>query len=715
MELQRGAGSPEDAPSTSTSKHTPDVGNILGFAKMNNTSFYPARKIGVLPGGKLLRVQFFATGIVAAVTPDSWSPYSEQKKYRLANDRGANKLRFSKGLAELLAAKARIERDGEEELDFVDSLHASSITMSSKQPGAARKLAKLGNMDWEHDAELTQAAFNEYIVTEDDGRMFCWRCPDYVSLIPVEARRHARGHNAAPKKRSSKTSRPKQFLCSRPGCTAAFGLVTECDKHYKEQHRTKEGGYKCWDCSAAGKALVLKDYEQYRLHLTRTKTHNPESALLKCLYCDQYAVLPSRGADMKRHVQRHHGPEKWARALLLQLVSDGVDLVDCGEKEDGGDDEDVAMPGEDGEDAGHQDDEDMEEPETELDRQIKYLEEVGHSEYEKRKLNNLKERRLLFISLGINNDVAAQRHAEKERKLRLEMVRKAAAARKRAAVVVLEPRRSGRITQSSKRAWDEESSSDDSFDVDDPDHLPPAAKFAHLHPGGGEEQDGGGEEQARGGEDQAGGGEDQAGVREDQAGGGEDQAGGWEEQAGGREKQAGGWEDQAGGQEEQPESGEEQAGGGKDQAGGRDEQVGGGEEQVGGGEEQAGGGEGQAGGGEEQTRGGEVQAGGWVEEDVPGAAGDQSKRFACALCGYSCDRNRTLNRHMDDLHTPREDGRMVECTRCGDEFFTVFEMREHRKLCVIRCQYIDCSWTTIRPDKLAGHLKSHVTALRRLM
>ena len=388
--------------STNSASESPPIqqghsNTVLGFARTKISSFFPARKLGEIGKGHI-RVKWLATGKIGTVPKDCWTIFSEQKALRFSKDRGVNKVVFAKGMEDLHALLDRLERDGEEP-DHESQLHSESVVVTSRQPAAARKLARFSQVRLDQSEMLTDAAFSEYIETLEDGMLSCKECPNFTTPLRVVARRHAIGHGS---KRISRTKKKeKKYICSKPGCEEKFVLISECDKHFREVHRVIEGkyvgGYKCWDCSTPDKPYILKDWRAYVVHLQKTKKHNPDdNDMQKCPDCEYSS---HRGWLVERHMKRNHGPKVWLEELLMKLVSKVVDTFEkesdtdvCELEEDftceiDGSQENTSIP------------EKTSSKDTELDKQIQWLEIHGTSEYEKEKIATLKERRKLFHDL----------------------------------------------------------------------------------------------------------------------------------------------------------------------------------------------------------------------------------------------------------------------------------------------------------------------------
>ena len=114
----------------------------------------------------------------------------------------------------------------------------------------------------------------------------------------------------------------------------------------------------------------------------------------------------------------------------------------------------------------------------------------------------------------------------------------------------------------------------------------------------------------------------------------------------------------------------------------------------------------------------EPQATASYEEEVAAAAravaaGSEEPvgDFQCSVCRELYTKLRTLNRHIQDQHTPVEGG--VPCTKdyCQRVFETRHEMYSHRdgkkdkEPCTYKCSL--CPFETQRNGRFAGHEKMH--------
>ena len=371
------------------------VSNILGFAKTRGQDFWPARRLGGM-GASLVRIQFFGTAVVAVVSGDSWVGYSEEVEQRVS--KAVSSSSFALAMQELMAAKARVERDGEDELDFVAKLHAAK----PKQPAVRRQLGKLNRVDLQHSGRLTNAAMRDYMVESEQGvpTFKCRDCPKFETLKPVVAKRHARNHDQ-PKKPPKKPATMKKHFCSKPGCDESFVLVSQLDKHYQKEHQVVNGGYKCWGCSTPSKQVVLKNWKQYVAHLRRTKTHNSSAGQeLECEFCD-YTTSSDRGFNLAVHIKRHHGPHTLAKELILEIL----DTMFEAEREEVVDDvEEIELEQESEHEVGRGrvESNNRQRPKSNLDQQIEALENSPQlCEYEMVKLHNLRQQKQMLFDLQL--------------------------------------------------------------------------------------------------------------------------------------------------------------------------------------------------------------------------------------------------------------------------------------------------------------------------
>ena len=236
------------------------VAKILGFAKTRGKTFWPARRSSLIVSSSLLRVQFFGTGVVALVDPNSWVGFTEEVKQQLS--RAESSSSFALAMQELEAAKARVERDGEDELDCV----LRQVEKQTKLPTGRRELTKLSTVNLQHSSRITDAAFKDFILVQENGDFKCRECPKFNTQVRVIARKHARFHGVA-KKPQKKPATEKKHFCSKPGCGQAFALVSKCDDHYMREHSSPEGGYKCWTCSTSAKSVILKFQSSQKIGL----------------------------------------------------------------------------------------------------------------------------------------------------------------------------------------------------------------------------------------------------------------------------------------------------------------------------------------------------------------------------------------------------------------------------------------------------------------
>ena len=461
-QVQLGASSASPPPPASTApadsedmevETEVDVSSILGFARARNAvNYFPARRLGDL-GPSFYRVQYFGTGVVSVVTRQQWLPYSEDVRTRILAGASQNKATLALGLEELLAAKAKIERDGVDELDFVSMVHQASTSTSNttkEARGVARQLTKLSRVSVQHSERLTAAAMSRYMVEQEGGLFLCRECPNFKTDNLVVANRHARGHGQ-PKKKTTKRSTEKIHLCSKPGCGQKFARVTECDLHYQTKHQVMGGGYRCWPCSTTrSKPVEFKNWKYYVQHLRATKLHNPAVELKHCPYCEHSTC---RSYNMQTHIGKRHGPQVMVLSILndilTEIVESHVDLEAVEDLEQETETgtvavnlpetvpdhqiehlEEVVDSGEMGYyvEAEDDPDEEMETgavavilPKTVLDDQIEHLEEVAGSgemsDYEEMKLINLRQRRQVLINLGLvmDNPGPAQPRLRKRR------------------------------------------------------------------------------------------------------------------------------------------------------------------------------------------------------------------------------------------------------------------------------------------------------------
>ena len=88
------------------------------------------------------------------------------------------------------------------------------------------------------------------------------------------------------------------------------------------------------------------------------------------------------------------------------------------------------------------------------------------------------------------------------------------------------------------------------------------------------------------------------------------------------------------------------------------------------------------------------------------------------IAGDVCSLNRylllpLLRTHIEIVHTKRAS--MIPCTRCTvKKFDTWGEMVEHRRSCVLVCEYPDCPWTTTDKGRVAAHKRGHLVMMRRM-
>ena len=419
------------------------VSSILGFAKTVNTNnFFPARKLSDL-GPSMCRVQYFGLGVVSAVPRQHWIPYSEEAQIRVSEANSQNEASFGLAMEKLLATKARIERDGVDELDFAVEVQETSSSGTVQQARAvARQLTKLNRVSVQNSEQLTAAAMSRYIVEQEHQVFLCRECPDFKADVLVKAERHARSHGQL-KRKAAKRSMDKIHLCSKPGCDQKFARVSQLDLHYRTEHQVQGGGYKCWPCSFTyTRPVLLRNWKNYVKHLRTTKAHNRAAVLeLKCPYCD-FTTSTVRGWNMARHQRKRHGPHKMVLSLLDDILNkmfgadqdedeEAVDDVGMEEdveniEEEEKDMEEVEEDMEEEEENMSEEEEDMEEeekeeglvpegneidtdvvlrPKTAVDVQIKCLEVLSFagqiSDYEKMKLMNLREQRQQLINFGL--------------------------------------------------------------------------------------------------------------------------------------------------------------------------------------------------------------------------------------------------------------------------------------------------------------------------
>jgi hypothetical protein len=435
------------------------VSSSLGFAKTRGKDFWPARRIGEL-GTSLVRVQFFGTGVVAVVALDCWVGYTEEVEKKVS--KAESSATFAAAMQEMMAAKARVERDGEEELDFVGRLHEAST--KPRQPAVKRQLSKLNRVDLQHSEQLTAAAFRDYIV-ETEGLFTCRDCPAFKTPIKVIAKRHARNHGQPKKADKRPAGSKKKFTCSKPGCGEKFALVSKCDKHYRESHQIAEGGYKCWSCSTPTKQAILKNWKQYVQHMRATKIHNPSAGQeLECPYCDDMATSTNRSFNLKIHIRRHHGPLEYAKAMLSEILDTIFEEPE--EEEEAEVDEVEAMETEQEVEGERVDKGSRQKGRSSLDLQIEALENIPNlCEYEVVKLNNLKQQKQMLLSLNLEGEEQVEEEVPRRRRVR-----------KRPLPQPMVIRRSGRLQVASEveenaNKGDEESNEEDEALTEDEEAL----------------------------------------------------------------------------------------------------------------------------------------------------------------------------------------------------------------------------------------------------
>ena len=103
------------------------------------------------------------------------------------------------------------------------------------------------------------------------------------------------------------------------------------------------------------------------------------------------------------------------------------------------------------------------------------------------------------------------------------------------------------------------------------------------------------------------------------------------------------------------------------------------------------------------------------DEDVQTKADektDAASLFLCGICEKGFNRQRNLNRHVEDIHTERR--QPIKCTRCKEIFPTHYEMTVHRRTCTLNCPYSDCTWSCDNILKINAHLRKHLAELNRM-
>lgn len=153
----------------------------MGFARFRGGAFLPARRLGSL-GSTLAEVRFYGTGVVSAITPDSWQEYSEVTEVRLAGDKEVDPAAWSLAMEELRARAVEGEEGPE----------APASPPEHQAPGAKKQAAqrrKLNRVSLQASVALTEAAYNKFIVEEEGGTLRCRQCPKFKTLIPLVAKR----------------------------------------------------------------------------------------------------------------------------------------------------------------------------------------------------------------------------------------------------------------------------------------------------------------------------------------------------------------------------------------------------------------------------------------------------------------------------------------------------------------------------------------------
>jgi hypothetical protein len=484
--------------------------------------------------------------------------------------------------------------------------------------------------------------------------LYCRECLKFKTAIPVKAKRHARGHGSA-KKRGVKRSQEKKFSCSRPGCDRSFARITDCDKHYELEHKSPGGSYKCWECSTVTKNVVHKNMKQYRAHLQKIKKHSNRACKeIFCEYCE-YSISKSRNRNMVRHINVKHGNQKIIKELLAEIIVEVVDSLTEVDPIDLDHIVEVVVDTIADVEEPNEQDQDDEEHEQQLGPKTHIDKEIDYLE----KFANCEYEQIKQKRMQIKRDEliklgflpSADQHLIKAReKMIRERKKDEALKAKRTLTEAMDPRRSNRLKR--KVSWRYEES-------DDEEELEECEKLKELVVSDDREVSENDHEKGR----RNGVVSDKGDVSKDKGDLIQDHNG---EEVSDNELEVSEAEENEMEEEDKEED-------------------------------------------EDKEENEDKEA----EETVDTVDRIHvKKQFTCDQSKHSTTREIRLRQHMLDMHTERTN--RIPCTRCKDEFATMYEMVKHRTTCIITCPYADCTWSCKRAEYIPGHMRRHLQDLKKM-
>ena len=228
----------EEAPATDNSESPPSLPAVttnaieteilaadLGFAKTKGYTWHPALKTGSLASGTRITVLYFGTAQSAIVDKGKWLQFTDQAEARISTPRLRLDPGFKKGLDQLKLTLAKIISSGEQ-------VSRNSGVGFAVQP-VGRKLVKLSKEGLKKDEEQNQRFMQQKIVQTGELPLK-WKCLDcsWRGRYLHKAKSHARDCGSR-KKEIPKKPMVRKYECSGEGCTLAFPLLSQLNKHYR--------------------------------------------------------------------------------------------------------------------------------------------------------------------------------------------------------------------------------------------------------------------------------------------------------------------------------------------------------------------------------------------------------------------------------------------------------------------------------------------------
>ena len=89
-------------------------------------------------------------------------------------------------------------------------------------------------------------------------------------------------------------------------------------------------------------------------------------------------------------------------------------------------------------------------------------------------------------------------------------------------------------------------------------------------------------------------------------------------------------------------------------------------------------------------------------------------KFGCIPCEMSFRDQCNLRRHVKTMHEPKLVPLSCPRTWCKAEFYTMVDMINHRRSCLLACPYPGCSLTFMWQYRFDAHKRSHQTMEKRM-